>query len=95
MGESITIVAFEGDQGAVVDPPPVLGRGDQHAASVMAAVLLPGHQTPATHPLSSDVATIGRFVKRVRRQGPVRCCYEAGPCGFVWRGKNCSHSRRE
>ena len=55
---------------------------DQHAASVMAAVLLPGHQTAATHPLSSDVTAIGRFVKRVRRQGPVRCCYEASPCGF-------------
>ena len=55
---------------------------DQHAASVTAAVLLPGHQTPATHRLSSDVAAIGRFVQRVRRLGPVRCCYEAGPCGF-------------
>lgn len=55
---------------------------DQHAASVMAAVLLPGHQTAATQELSSDVAAIGRFVKRVQRQGPVRCCYEAGPCGF-------------
>ncbi len=55
---------------------------DQHAASVVAAVLLPGHQTAATQELSSDVAAIGRFVKRVQRQGPVRCCYEAGPCGF-------------
>lgn len=55
---------------------------DQHAASVMAAVLLPGHQAPATHELRSDVAAIGRFVKRLRRQGLVRCCYEAGPCGF-------------
>ena len=55
---------------------------DQHAASVMAAVLLPGQQTAATQELSSDVAAIGRFVNRVQRQGPVRCCYEAGPCGF-------------
>ena len=39
-------------------------------------------RTAATHQLSSDVTTIGRFVKRVQRQGPVRCCYEAGPCGF-------------
>ena len=54
---------------------------DQHAASVTAAVLLPAHQTAATHQLSSDVAAIGRFVKRRRGQGPVRCCYEAGPCG--------------
>jgi transposase len=28
------------------------------------------------------VPTILRFVARVQRQGAVRCCYEAGPCGF-------------
>lgn len=56
---------------------------DQHAASVVAAVLLPGQQTPALHPLASDFSTIGRFVSRLGRQGVVRCCYEAGPCGFA------------
>ncbi|HYP15627.1 MAG TPA: IS110 family transposase [Opitutus sp.] len=55
---------------------------DQHAATTVAAVLLPGHRTPALHPLTSDVPTILRFVSRLQRQGPVRCCYEAGPCGF-------------
>jgi transposase len=55
---------------------------DQHAATTVAAVLLPGHRTPAFHTLTSDSATILRFVERVRRQGPVACCYEAGPCGF-------------
>jgi len=55
---------------------------DQHAATTVAAVLLPTHRTPALHSLTSDVATIVRFVERVRRQGAVRCCYEAGPCGF-------------
>jgi transposase len=55
---------------------------DQHAASVVAAVLLPGQRTPALHELSPDLSTIGRFVDRVGRRGPVRCCYEAGPCGF-------------
>jgi transposase len=55
---------------------------DQHAASVVAAVLLPGQRTPSLHPLTSDLPTIGRFVDRVRANGPVRCCYEAGPCGF-------------
>ena len=55
---------------------------DQHAATTMAAVLLPGHRTAALHPLSSDLSTIRRFVERVRRQGAVTCCYEAGPCGF-------------
>jgi hypothetical protein len=55
---------------------------DQHAATTVAAVLLPGHRTPALHPLSSDVPTILRFVERLRRDGPVHCCDEAGPCGF-------------
>lgn len=55
---------------------------DQHAATTMAAVLLPGHRTPALHPLTSESATILRFVDRLRRQGPIACCYEAGPCGF-------------
>jgi transposase len=56
---------------------------DQHAASVMAAVLLPGQQIPAVHPLAPECATIGRFVDRVRQGGPVRCRYEAGPGGFT------------
>lgn len=55
---------------------------DQHAATTVAAVLLPGHRTPAIHPLTSEVPTIVRFVARVQRQGTVTCCYEAGPCGF-------------
>jgi transposase len=55
---------------------------DQHAATTVAAVLLPGHRTSALHSLTSDYPTLVRFVERVQRQGPVTCCYEAGPCGF-------------
>jgi transposase len=55
---------------------------DQHAATTMAAVLLPNQRTPALHPLTSDIPTILRFVERLRRERPVQCCYEAGPCGF-------------
>jgi transposase len=55
---------------------------DQHAATTVAAVLLPAHRTPALHPLTSDTPTILRFITRLQRQGEVRCCYEAGPCGF-------------
>lgn len=58
---------------------------DQHAASVVAAVLLPGQAVPALHPLAPDLPLIRRFVERLRRQGPVQCCYEAGPCGFELR----------
>jgi transposase len=55
---------------------------DQHAATTVAAVLLPGHRMPALRTLASDTATILRFVARIERQGPIACCYEAGPCGF-------------
>jgi transposase len=55
---------------------------DHHAATTVAAVLLPGQRTPALHPLTSDMPTILRFLDRLRRTGPVQCCYEAGPCGF-------------
>src|SRR6188472_4642179 len=56
---------------------------DQHAATTVAAVLLPGQRTPALHSLTSDSPTILRFVQRLQREvGPVRCCYEAGPYGF-------------
>jgi transposase len=55
---------------------------DHHAATTVAAVLQPGHRTPALHSLTSDTRTILRFVERVRRQGPIHCCDEAGPCGF-------------
>lgn len=56
---------------------------DQHAATTVAAVLLPGQRTPALHPLASESAALLRWVLRVQRgDGPVQCCYEAGPCGF-------------
>jgi transposase len=55
---------------------------DQHAATTVAAVLLAGQRTSALHTLSSDTPTIFRFIERLRGQGAVRCCYEAGPCGF-------------
>lgn len=55
---------------------------DQHAATTVAAVLRPSERTPALYQLTSDVPTILRFVERLRRSGPVQCCYEAGPCGF-------------
>lgn len=55
---------------------------DQHAATTVAAVLLPGQRTPALHTLTSESATILRFVQRLRAAS-IQCCYEAGPCGFA------------
>jgi transposase len=53
---------------------------DVHADSIAIAVAEPGRGEPgylATIP--NDCALL---LKRLRRLGPVRCCYEAGPTGF-------------
>jgi transposase len=55
---------------------------DHHAATTVAAVLLPQDRTPVLHSLSSEPRTILRFVERLRRTRAVQCCYEAGPGGF-------------
>ena len=64
----------------MVESTPVVAF-DQHAASVVAAVLLPGQRTPALHALGPELSAISRFIERLRL-AEVRCCYEAGPCGF-------------
>lgn len=46
-------------------------------------MLGPHESDPALHPLASDLPTIGRFITQLGTRGPVRCCYEAGPCGFA------------
>ena len=63
---------------------------DQHAASAVAAVLLPEQSTPALHTLTSDSPTILRFVRRLGVER-VECCYEAGPCGFELQRALSSH----
>ena len=41
---------------------------DQHAATTVAAVLMPGQRTAALHSLTSETPTILRFVKRLQRE---------------------------
>lgn len=48
---------------------------DQHAATTVAAVLLPGQRTPALHSLTSESVTILRFLERLHVRS-LRCCYE-------------------
>ena len=45
---------------------------DQHAATTVAAVLLPGQRTSALHTLTSDSATIVRFVPSEHSSGTKR-----------------------
>ena len=55
---------------------------DQHAATTVAAVLLPSQRTPALHSLTSDTPTILRFVERLRRQGPVTVATKPDPAAL-------------
>ena len=58
---------------------------DQHAATTVAAILLPGQRTPALHQLTSDIPTILRFVDG---------CVVPGRCRVAMRparaGSSCS-----
>ena len=58
---------------------------DQHAASVMAAVLLPGDRTPALQPLAPDLPTIGRFLERLGVPG-VAAVMKRGRAGLTYSG---------
>ncbi len=44
---------------------------DQHAHSLVAALLLPDAREPAIQPLSPDLPHVGRFIDKVLQQGPV------------------------
>jgi transposase len=53
---------------------------DVHAASIAIAVAEPGRGEPGQLAvIANDIALL---VKRLRRLGRVKCCYEAGPTGF-------------
>jgi transposase len=59
---------------------------DVHAKSIAMAVLEPGAERAGVSDLPNEPKAIRRAFTRLKAQGDVRCCYEAGPCGFeVWR----------
>lgn len=51
-----------------------------HADSIAIAIAEPGRGEPAV--LATIPNDIGLLLKRLRRLGRVKCCYEAGPTGF-------------
>ena len=58
---------------------------DQHAASVMAAVLMPGDRTPALQPLAPDLPTIGRFLERLATPAS-NAVMKRGRAGLIYSG---------
>jgi transposase len=56
---------------------------DVHQDTIAIAKLLPGHDAPLVWQIPNTRSLIRRTFSKVAREADeVRCCYEAGPCGF-------------
>ncbi len=58
---------------------------DAHKKAINVAMLLPGQLEPVEWQVANEPAAIRRLARKLEREAPgeVRCCYEAGPCGYV------------
>jgi transposase len=58
---------------------------DVHKLTIMVAALFPGHEEPQVWQVPNERAAVARLGRQLLRKfdGPVRCCYEAGQCGFT------------
>ncbi len=59
---------------------------DAHKKAINVAVLLPTKKKPVEWTVANEPRAIKRMVKRIVKEGKdneVRCCYEAGPCGYA------------
>lgn len=58
---------------------------DVHKGMIQVAVLYAGGKGFVVFEVANEPAAVRRMVRKVQREagGPVRFCYEAGPCGYV------------
>ncbi len=58
---------------------------DAHKVELHVALLAPDVTTPVTWTVQNEVRAVERLRRKLERAapGPVACCYEAGPCGYV------------
>lgn len=55
---------------------------DVHAESIAIAVLDGSGDVPRTSEIPNDPKVVRRSLQRLAQEGTLRCCYEAGSCGF-------------
>jgi len=57
---------------------------DAHKKDLFIAMLVGDQTTPVTWQLANEPKAVHRLIRRLEREatGPVRVCYEAGPCGY-------------
>ena len=58
---------------------------DAHKKAINVAMLLPGAKQPVEWQVANEPGAIRRLAKKLAREAPgeVRCCYEAGSCGYA------------
>jgi transposase len=58
---------------------------DAHKKDLFIAMLVGTETTPVTWQLANEPNAVRRLVRKLEREapGPVRVCYEAGPCGYA------------
>lgn len=58
---------------------------DAHKKDLFIAMLIGDRPTPVTWTVPNEPTAVRRLVRKLERDapGPVRCCYEAGPCGYA------------
>jgi transposase len=58
---------------------------DAHKKDLFVAMLVGDKTTPVTWTVPNEPNAVRRLVRRLEREapGPVRACYEAGPCGYA------------
>src|SRR5687768_8565753 len=58
---------------------------DAHKKSISVAMLLPDQEKPVEWQVANEPGAVKRMVRKIEREAPgeVRCCYEAGPCGYA------------
>ena len=58
---------------------------DTHKKSINVAMLIPGEAKVIAWTVANEPKALKRMVRKIEREAPgeVRCCYEAGPCGYA------------
>jgi transposase len=61
------------------------GGVDAHKKDLFIAMLVGDQTTPVTWQVANEPNAVRRLVRKLEREapGPVRMCYEAGPCGYA------------
>ena len=56
---------------------------DDSKRKIVAGILRPGAMDPEVREIANDPGEVGRLFRRLRRDGPVVACYEAGVSGYA------------